>query len=154
MHIRTHLCRMPSRSSSRSPTNSPVRKVKSDNKSDVKKSRSRSPDAAKKKSRSPAPKKKSRSRSPATKGSKSRSPVRKRDATPPNAKTVICRVTVGNLTRNVGGEHLKEIFGTFGYAHYSAVAVVDAVREAYQRILLRASNIIPTRNCLASCLVL
>jgi len=29
----------------------------------------------------------------------------------------------------VGGEHLKEIFGTFGYAYYSAVAVVDAVRD-------------------------
>jgi len=68
-------------------------------------------------------KKKSRSRSPAAKGhkSRSRSPAkdtkdkevpRKRDETPPNVKAA--RLTVQNLTRNVGGEHLKEIFGTFG----------------------------------------
>ncbi len=68
-------------------------------------------------------KKKSRSRSPAAKGdkSRSRSPAkdakdkeapRKRDETPPNVKAA--KLTVQNLTRNVGGEHLKEIFGTFG----------------------------------------
>ena len=56
----------------------------------------------------------SNSRSPAPKeDAKGKDEERKRDATPPNAK--VTKVTVHNLTRNVGDEHLKEIFGTFGY---------------------------------------
>ena len=47
------------------------------------------------------------------KDAKDKEAPRKRDETPPNVKAA--RLTVQNLTRNVGGEHLKEIFGTFGY---------------------------------------
>ena len=80
---------MPSRSNSRSPAPKEEAKEKDDE-------RKRS------NSRSPAPKKEA----------KEKDDERKRDATPPNAK--VARVTVQNLTRNVGDEHLKEIFGTFG----------------------------------------
>jgi hypothetical protein len=100
--------RMPSRSRSKSSSRS--------GKDAKKKSRSRSPAAkgekTKSRSRSPAAKgDKSRSRSPA-KDAKDKEAPRKRDETPPNVKAA--RLTVQNLTRNVGGEHLKEIFGTFG----------------------------------------
>ena len=79
---------------------------------------SRSGTDAKKKSRSRSPAAKvdkARSRSPAkdAKDAKDKEAPRKRDETPPNVKAA--RLTVQNLTRNVGGEHLKEIFGTFGY---------------------------------------
>ena len=47
------------------------------------------------------------------KDAKDKEAPRKRDETPPNVKAA--RLTVQNQTRNVGGEHLKEIFGTFGY---------------------------------------
>jgi len=92
-------------------------------KSDGKKSRSQSP-AAKGKSDASAGKGDTTSpkpRSPAPKGGD-----RERDATPPNVK--IARVTVQNLTRNVGSAHLKEIFGTFGEVKEAVVEMDERKR--------------------------